>query len=88
MVIRILLLSLVLLIIELYAFQALKTLVKLKWFLVSYQIISLLVLVFIVYSFMKFDRSVGQTQQTMFTMGLLLVVYVPKLILTLLLLGE
>jgi predicted MPP superfamily phosphohydrolase len=88
MVIRILLLSFVLLIIELYAFQALKTLVKLKWILVSYQVISLLVLVFIVYSFMKFDRSVGQTQQTMFTMGLLLVVYVPKMILTLLLLGE
>lgn len=88
MVIRILLLSFVLLIIELYAFQALKTLVKLKWILVSYQIISLVVLVFIVYSFMKFDRSVGQTQQTMFTMGLLLVVYVPKMILTLLLLGE
>lgn len=88
MVIRLLLLSFVLLIIELYAFQALKTLVKLKWILVSYQVISLLVLVFIVYSFMKFDRSVGQTQQTMFTMGLLLVVYVPKMILTLLLLGE
>lgn len=88
MVIRILLLSFVLLIIELYAFQALKTLVKFKWVLVSYQVISLIVLLFILYSFTKFDRSVGQTQQTMFTMGLLLLVYVPKIILTLLLLGE
>jgi predicted MPP superfamily phosphohydrolase len=88
MVIRILLLSFVLLIIELYAFQALKTLVKFKWILVSYQVISLIVLLFILYSFTKFDRSVGQTQQTMFTMGLLLLVYVPKIILTLLLLGE
>jgi predicted MPP superfamily phosphohydrolase len=88
MVIRILLLSFVLLVIELYAFQALKTLVKLKWVLVIYQIISLVVLLFIVYSFTKFDRSVGQTKQTMFTMGLLLVVYIPKMILTLLLLGE
>jgi predicted MPP superfamily phosphohydrolase len=37
---------------------------------------------------MQFDRSVGQTKHTMFTMGLLLIVYVPKLILTLLLMGE
>jgi predicted MPP superfamily phosphohydrolase len=88
MFVRIFLLSFVLLIIELYAFQALKTLVKLRWVLVSYQIISVVILIFIVYSFTKFDRSVGQTQQTMFTMGLLLVVYIPKMILTLLLLGE
>jgi predicted MPP superfamily phosphohydrolase len=88
MVFRILLLSLFLIIIELYAFQALKTLVKLKWVLLSYQVVSAFVLVLIVYSFTQFDRSVGQTQQTMFTMGLLLIVYVPKMILTLLLLGE
>ncbi len=88
MFVRIFLLSFVLLIIELYAFQALKTLVKLRWVLVSYQVISAIILIFIVYSFTKFDRSVGQTQQTMFTMGLLLVVYIPKMILTLLLLGE
>ena len=88
MVFRILLLSLVLFIIEVYAFQAFKTLVRLKWVLVSYQVISALALLFIVYSFTQFNSSVGQTQQTMFTMGLLLVVYVPKLILTLLLLGE
>jgi predicted MPP superfamily phosphohydrolase len=56
--------------------------------LVTYQIISLLLMVFIVYSLMQFDRSVGQTKQTMFTMGLLLLVYVPKLILALVLLGE
>jgi hypothetical protein len=36
---------------------------------------------------MQFDRNVGQTQQTMF-MGLLLIVYVPKLILTFILMGE
>ena len=85
---RFLLLCLFLLVIELYAFQALRTLVKVKWALLSYQIISVLVLVFIVYSFMQFDRSVGQTKQTMFTMGLVLLVYIPKLVLTLVLIGE
>lgn len=88
MIIRILILCIVFFIIELYAYQALKTLVNNKSILLSYQIISFLILVFIVYSFSKFDRSVGQTQQTMLTMGLVLLVYVPKIILTLLLLGE
>lgn len=88
MILRILLLCFVLLIIELYAFQALRTLIKVKWVLFSYQIISLLLLVFIIYSFMQFDRSVGQTKMTMFTMGLVLLVYVPKMVLTLVLLGE
>lgn len=88
MVFRILLVGLILLIIEVYAFQAFRTLVKLKWILVAYQIISVLVLLFILYSFTKFDSSVGQTKQTMLTMGLLLVVYVPKLIVAFLLLGE
>jgi hypothetical protein len=37
---------------------------------------------------MQFDRSVGQTKQTLFTMGLVLLVYVPKMVLTLVLLGE
>ncbi|WP_035669737.1 metallophosphoesterase [Flavobacterium sp. 83] len=88
MILRILLLCFVLLIIELYAFQALRTLIKVKWVLVCYQIISFLLLVFIIYSFMQFDRSVGQTKQTMFTMGLVLLVYVPKMVLALVLLGE
>ena len=88
MILRILLLCIVLLIIELYAFQALRTLIKVKWVLVSYQILSLLLFIFIIYSFMQFDRSVGQTKQTMFTMGLVLLVYVPKMVLALVLLGE
>ena len=88
MVFRILLLCLILLIIDIYAYQALRTLVKLKWMLVSYQIISFFLLIFIVYSFMQFDRSVGQTKQTMYTMGLLLLVYIPKIVMTLVLMGE
>ena len=88
MLIRFLFLLFLLFIIELYAYQALRTLVKLKWALISYQIISVLLLAFIIYSFSKFDRSVGQTQQSMLTMGLILLVYIPKMILTLVLLGE
>ncbi|RDI52213.1 metallophosphoesterase [Flavobacterium glaciei] len=88
MIFRIVFLCLILLIIELYTFQVLKTLIKSKTILFSILGISILVLIYIVYSLMQFDRSVGQTRQMMVIMGLLLIVYVPKLILTLILMGE
>ncbi|MWB95646.1 metallophosphoesterase [Flavobacterium sp. GA093] len=88
MIVRFLILCALFLFVEIYSYQALRTLIKLRWVLVSYQIISLLLLVFIVYSFTQFDRSVGQTKQTMFTMGLMLLVYVPKIVITIVLLGE
>ncbi|KFF15219.1 metallophosphoesterase [Flavobacterium hydatis] len=88
MVIRFIIICALFLFIEFYSFQAVRTLIKLRWLLISYQIISLLLFVFIIYSFTQFDRSIGQTKQTMFTMGLMLVVYVPKIVITLVLLGE
>ena len=88
MLFRLLIFSAILFIVELYAFQAFKTLIKNKLFLTSYLLISLAVLVFIIYSFTQFDRSIGQTKQTMLTMGLLLLIYVPKIVLTLVMLGE
>jgi predicted MPP superfamily phosphohydrolase len=56
--------------------------------LIAYQIISLILLGIIVYGFSKFDRGVGQTKQSMMTMGLLLLVLVPKFILVLFMFGE
>lgn len=88
MAFRWLILFLFLAIIELYAYQAVKTVIKTKSFLVSYQIISALILLYILYSFTQFDRKIGQTSQSMQTMGLLLIVYIPKIILTIMLLGE
>ncbi|MEO8234854.1 MAG: metallophosphoesterase [Flavobacterium sp.] len=88
MILRLLFITVLLLFIEFYAFQAIKSLIKIKWILISYQVISLLVFVFLLYSFTKFDRSVGQTRQTLFTMGLFLLVFIPKIILTLFMFGE
>ena len=85
---RLLFFCLFLLVIEMYAYQAVKTLIKMKWVLLAYSTVSLLLLVFILYSFTQLDRSVGQTKQTMFTMGLMLVVYLPKIVITVILLGE
>ena len=74
--------------IEIYAFQAFKTSIKTRWIIVAYEILSLVVLVYLVYSLSQFDRSVGQNKQSLFTIGLMLIVYVPKLFLMLFMFGE
>jgi uncharacterized protein len=88
MILRLLFFAFILILIEFYAFQAIKTILKPKWLLLAYQFLSFSLFVFIIYSFTLFDRSVGQTKQTMITMGLLLLVYIPKIVITITMLGE
>lgn len=85
---RWIILIIILLVIEIYAYQAFKTLIKSKWFRTGYQVLNVFVLIFIVYSFTTFERSVGQTQHTLFTLGLLLLVYLPKIFLVIVMMGE
>ena len=75
-------------ILEIYAFQVFKMLIKSKLFFIFYYVTSAIALTYIVYQLYHFDRSVGQTPKTMMTMGLLLLLYVPKLLLTFILFGE
>lgn len=88
MIFRLVLFFTMVLILELYVFQAVKTFTKVKWVLWSYFIISLGAILFIGYQFSKFDRSVGQTQMSMITLGLLLLVVLPKIVITLILFIE
>ncbi|MDI9311025.1 MAG: metallophosphoesterase [Limnohabitans sp.] len=88
MIFRILFLVAILLLIELYAFQAFRTLIKSKWILMAYAMVSLGIIVFIGYQFSKFDRSIGQTKTTLFTLGLLLLVLIPKIVLSAIMLIE
>jgi predicted MPP superfamily phosphohydrolase len=76
------------LLVELYAFQAFKTITRAKWILIPYQLISLGIIVFVIYSFTQFDRTVGQNRQSLITLGLVLITFLPKLIITLFLFGE
>jgi hypothetical protein len=55
---------------------------------VTYQVISLLAILYIVYQFTQFDRKVGQNSKTLITFGLLLLLFIPKLILTAIMLLE
>jgi uncharacterized protein len=73
---------------EIYAYQAFRTVVKTKWVLTTYKIVSAIIIVFLLYNFSKFDRSQGQTPRDMFTMGMMLLFLVPKILITLVLFGE
>jgi uncharacterized protein len=80
MLFRFIFLLVLLLLVELYAFQAFKTIIKSKWILYAYQSISLLLLFYIVYAVAQYNPKVGQTQKTLLVMGLLLVTLLPKLV--------
>ena len=88
MAFRLIILFVIIAIVELYSFQVVKTVTKSKWILIVYAVISVAAIVFITYELMKFDRSVGQTKATLITLGLLLLVLLPKLVLTFVLLLE
>ena len=62
--------------------------IKSKWFFIFYYITSALAIAFIIYQLFHFDRKVGQTPKTMLTFGLLLLLYLPKLLITIILFGE
>ncbi|WP_428224287.1 metallophosphoesterase [Flavobacterium sp.] len=88
MLARFVILAVILFFIELYALQAFRTLLKSKWVLWLYALLSILAYVYIFYTIFNFDRKVGQTKQSLFALGLLLTIYLPKIILGLLMLGE
>ena len=88
MAFRLIFLFVIIAIVELYSFQGIKTVTKSKLILIVYALISVAAIVFITYELMKFDRSVGQTKTTLITLGLLLLVLLPKLVLTFVLLLE
>ena len=88
MAFRFLILFVIIAIVEVYAFQAIKTVTKSKWILLSYIIVSVAAIIFITYQLFKFDRSIGQTKMTLITLGLLLLVLLPKIVLTFVMLLE
>lgn len=73
---------------EIYTFYAIKTVVRSRWMLWAYVAVSLIIIIFIIWSFSQFDRSIGQNKRTLFTIGLMLITVVPKMLIAIILLGE
>lgn len=75
-------------IIEIYALQAFRTLIKTRWVIIAYEIVSFAFLAYLIYSFSQFDRSVGQNKQSVLAIGLMLIIFVPKIIIAIFMFGE
>lgn len=73
---------------EFYSYQAIRNLFKSNKIVTAYKIISFFLMVYVLYRFTKFDRSQGQTRYDMYTLGLFLLIYLPKFVLTLILFAE
>ena len=82
MALRWIILFIIIAVIEIYSFQAIKTVTKIRWVQITYILLSFTAVVFIFFEFTKFDRKVGQTSMTMITLGLLLLVLIPKVLVT------
>lgn len=78
----------ILLVIDIYAFQSLKTLVRYKWVHLIYWLLSISVVINFMYQLNTFDRSSGMSQSLMLGFGLLILSIAPKIIALLLMLGE
>ena len=74
--------------IDVYAFQAVRTLSKNNWVLGLYIVLSILCLVSFIYTLSTYDRSRGIQNREMYILGWFLVLFVPKLLLVVIMFGE
>lgn len=74
--------------VEYYSYQTIKTVTRSKWLMAAYVITSILFLVYLFYFFFTHERGQGQNRQTLWTMGFFLLIYLPKIILTIVLFSE
>ncbi len=78
----------IILLIEIYSYQAVKTLTRSRWVLWAYAVLSLFVLGYLAYTMLTFERGSGQNQRSLWTIGLFLLLYVPKFLIALILMSE
>ena len=86
--VRLIILFAIIILLEVYAFQALKTVTKNKFIRYSWLIASLLVYGNFIYVTLTYDRTQGQTPYFQLAMGLMLTVLIPKLIILIVMFGE
>ena len=88
LVIRFIILFAIIFVLELYAFQAIKTVTKSKAIRYGSLLISFAVYINFLVTIFTYSRRDGQTPQFQMAVGLLLTIIIPKLIIVLLLFGE
>ncbi len=86
--IRLIILFAIIILLEVYAFQAIKTITKNKIIRYSWLIVGVLIYVNFLYVILTYDRTQGQTPQFQMAMGLLLTILIPKLMILVFMFGE
>lgn len=86
--VRLIIFSIILILLDFYAFQALRTVSKNQWVFWVYLLLSIGVLGYLVYAFVTYDKSQGPTSESLRGAGILLLFFVPKLVLLLFMFGE
>ncbi|MEY8849782.1 metallophosphoesterase [Psychroserpens sp. XS_ASV72] len=79
--IRLIILSIIILVAEIYAFQALKTITRSRWVKIVWLLVSFLVYANLLYVIFSTPRSIGQTIQFQYAVGFMLTILIPKAIL-------
>ncbi len=85
---NIIVLLVVLALVEWYAYVFVKNLLRNKKAVLAYLIINFSFIVFATYFFLTFDRSTGQTHFSMRMMGIMMFVFFPKVLITLIFLTQ
>ncbi|MCI2228692.1 metallophosphoesterase [Polaribacter sp. MSW13] len=85
---RLVIILVLILVLEFYAFQAIKSITKSKIIRFSWLFISLIVYANFFYVALTYDKTQGQTPQFQMAVGLLLTFLIPKLVLVVVLFGE
>ncbi|MDB4047986.1 metallophosphoesterase [Polaribacter sp.] len=86
--IRLIILFVIIVLLEVYAFQAIKTITKSKVIRYSWLFVSIAVYANFAYVALTYDRTQGQTPQFQMAMGVLLTVLIPKLVVLIFMFGE
>ncbi|GHC42556.1 metallophosphoesterase [Ulvibacter litoralis] len=86
--VRLIIFITILILLDLYAFQAIRTFSKNQWVFWVYVLLSIAVLAYLVYAFLVYDRSVGPTSGSLQVAGIFLLFFVPKLVLLVFMFGE
>ena len=81
-------LTFLVIVVEIYTFQAFKTISKSKLIRFSFLAVSLGIYIYVFATLLTYDRSNGQTPQFQMSVGLLLTFSIPKLVIILVLFGE
>ena len=87
-IIRLTILFVIVLALEFYAFQALKTVSKSKIIRYSWILVSVIAYINFFYVAITYDKTQGQTPQFQMAMGVMLTVLLPKLVVLLAMFGE